>query len=406
MLILILNVALEQIKQHIDLQITKLSLDLKDMKSSMSLSQRASFHQTSLPSIHSPPPPEPVSRPSEKQFRDAAKRISRINPVQEMVQQEQVLVPQITGASTIAESVTSSRIVSDLRVQFDEVQNLRRDLGVMRQLYTGFITQTKETIASIRSQSQILRQTASSKVDGNRVFINTGKTKLDSRSQNILTEVERLQDTVENLKDDVLKRQILPKRIAMVSLKSDVESASSELESLAEQIKTIKPVWKKTWEEELQNIVEEQTFLQHQEQLVLDLLEDHKELMEVHSRIEKVVNIRSTSGGSGSLNRRGFRPPPPDEGHEGLSTVMRQIRGAGVDPEKRMKAIEASRKARAKEQESRGDEFEAELAGFVKGRKLRMTGGAEETERVRQKKSEATLKAMFNSETAVSLPVS
>jgi hypothetical protein len=36
------------------------------------------------------------------------------------------------------------------------------------------------------------------------------------------------------------------------------------------------------------------------------------------------------------------------------------------------------------------------LYEFVGQKKLKMTGGAEEAERVRQKKSEATLKAMFN----------
>jgi len=309
------------------------------------------------------------------------------------------LVPQATGVSTITESTTSSRLVSDLRVQFDEVQNLRRDLAVMRQLYSGFVSQTKESLAGIRAQAQTLHQTASTKVGGNRAFINSGKAKLDGRSQNILTEVERLQDTVENLKDDVLKRQMLPKRNAMQALKADVTAASNELQFLAEQMKTVKPIWKETWETELQNIVEEQSFLQHQEQLVQDLLEDHKQLEEIYARIEKVVSIRS-SNGSGSLSgRRGFRPPPPDEGHEGLSTVMLQIRGASVDPEKRLKAIEASQKARAKEQEERRtDEFQAELSGFVAGKKLRLTGGAEEVERVRQKKSQATLQAMFNGE--------
>ena len=35
------------------------------------------------------------------------------------------------------------------------------------------------------------------------------------------------------------------------------------------------------------------------------------------------------------------------------------------------------------------------VSGFVAGKKLRMTGGAEEVERVRQRRNELTLKAMF-----------
>lgn len=89
-------------------------------------------------------------------------------------------------------------------------------------------------------------------------------------------------------------------------------------------------------------------------------------------------------------------PPPPEEGAGGFNTVMLELRGAAVDPEKRMKAIEANQRARTKELEARSDEFQDELHSFVKDRKLKMTGGAEEVERVRQKRQEATLRAMFN----------
>jgi hypothetical protein len=78
-----------------------------------------------------------------------------------------------------------------------------------------------------------------------------------------------------------------------------------------------------------------------------------------------------------------------------MSTVMLEIKGASVDPERQLKsAIEASQKNREKELAGRTDEFETELKGFVGG-KLKMTGGAEETERVRQHKNDLTLKAMF-----------
>lgn len=89
-------------------------------------------------------------------------------------------------------------------------------------------------------------------------------------------------------------------------------------------------------------------------------------------------------------------PPPPEEGHGGLSTVMLELQNAQVDPEKRMKAIAANQRTREKELAGRSDEFEEELKGFVGGKKLKMTGGAEEAERVRQKRNDMTLRAMFN----------
>lgn len=362
----------------------------------------------------------PAARPSEGQFANVARRVaarlSRIHsedgtPRLSRMNSDETprhpnspqplgpMLPQMTGGSVGVSDPASSRIVSDLKTQFDEVQNLRRDLGVMRQLYGDFMTQTKESLGTLRAQTATVRQLSIAKVGGARAYIDSGKGNLDTRSQNVLTKVEELQDTVETLKHDVLKRHISPKPTLMRTLKSDIEETAKELESLTAQIQTVKPMWKKTWEEELQNIVEEQQFLGHLEEFMDDLLEDHKALSEVYGHIEKVISIRGTTG---STRSRTFRPPPMEEGHNGLSTVMLEIRGAAVDPERRLKAIAANQKNREKELASRSDEFQAELSGFVQGKKLKLTGGAEEVERMRQKRSDMTLKQMFNPGTTAS----
>lgn len=288
----------------------------------------------------------------------------------------------------------TSRVVTDLKTQFDEVQNLRRDLGIMRQLYTEFVKQTKESLGTLRGQTQSVKQLANTSVGGARGYIDSGKKKLDTRSQTVLTDVEKLQDTVEGVKDDVIKRHVTPKALHLKNTKKDIDTVAAELQSLKEHIKTIKPMWKKTWEEELQNIVEEQQFLSHQEEFLNDLLEDHKAVVEVYGHVEKVINLRG-AGPARMPRNRSFRPPPPEPGHAGLSTVMLEIRGAAIDPDRRMKAIEANQKNREKELAARSDDLQAELTEFVGGRKLKMTGGAEEAERVRQKRSDMTLKAMF-----------
>jgi len=272
------------------------------------------------------------------------------------------------------------------------VQNIRRDLGAMRQMYLDFVNSTKESLSALKTQAGTVRQVANTKVGGARTAISTGKAKLDKRSQDVLTEIEDLQDTVESLKEDVLKRHLTPQGFILKRIKDKIAKTNMELESLQQHINVIRPAWKKTWEEELQNIVEEQQLLTHQEELIEDLIEDHKALSEVWGHVEKVISIR---GATSSARIKTFRPLPPDEGHTGLSTVMLEIRGAQVDPEKRMKAIEAQQRARRLELESRGDEFEDELKGFVQGKRLKLTGGAEEVERVRQKKNEMTFKAMF-----------
>lgn len=404
----LLFVALDQIKQHIDAQISGLSQDLKDLKTVMANNNRQSaplLDMTSHALAESTP-----NRPSDRQFQHIARRLSRfvgdssitspvfssMSGISQMHPQMtgQSLQPQMTGGSVLSDY--SNRVVTDLKTQFDEVQNLRRDLGIMRQLYTEFMKQTKESLGTLRTQTLNVKQLANSNIGGARAYIDSGKKKLDVRSQNVLTEVEKLQDTVEGIKDDVIKRQITPKATYLKNIKKDMETASAELESLKEHIKTIKPMWKKTWEEELQNIVEEQQFLTHQEEFLTDLLEDYKSVVEVCGHVEKVISLRGTTNGLARTTRgRGFKPPPPDENHNGLSTLMLEIRGAAVDPERRLKAIVANQKMREKELAARSDDLQAELTDFVGQKKLKMTGGAEETERVRQRRNELTLKAMF-----------
>ena len=65
---------------------------------------------------------------------------------------------QMTGGSVLSDY--SSRVMGDLKTQFDEVQNLRRDLGVMRQLYTTFMSQTKESLQTLRKQTSNVKQLA------------------------------------------------------------------------------------------------------------------------------------------------------------------------------------------------------------------------------------------------------
>ncbi|PPQ90760.1 hypothetical protein CVT25_010149 [Psilocybe cyanescens] len=406
---------LDQIKQHIDAQISTLSHDIKELRSAVTAnSNRQSAHLTDImlqPMAESTPAP---NRPSDRQFQHVARRLSRFmgdtppsfmsqmqmpslpNSIQPMQSQMtgQSLQPQMTGGSVLSEY--TSRVVTDLKTQFDEVQNLRRDLGIMRQLYTEFMKSTKESLGTLRTQTQSVKQLADTNVGGARAYIDSGKKKLDTRSQNVLTEVERLQDIVEGMKDDVIKRHVTPNTIFFRNIKKDMDTIATELASLSEHINTIKPMWKKTWEEELQNIVEEQQFLTHQEEFLSDLQEDYKAMVEIYGHVEKVITLRKPNGPlTGKLRNRSFKPAPREEGDD-LSNVMLEIRTASVDPDRRLKAIEASQKNREKNLAARSDELQVELQDFVSQKKLKMTGGAEETERVRQKRSEMTLKAMFN----------
>lgn len=371
---------LEQAKHHMDTQISTLSEDMKELKSAVNrISMQSIMYSPIAESAPSTPPPV-----SARLSRFTGSNFFPATPPQTPSTTGQALKLQITS------SEYPPRAMADLKTQFDEVQCLRRDLGVMRQLYTDFMKQTKESLGTLRTQTQTVKQLANANVGGDRAIVDAGKKALDTRSQSILTEVERLQDAIDAVKADVLKKHITPRPHYMKSIRKDADAAAAELGSLKEHLATIKPMWKKTWHEELQNIVEEQEFLNHNEELLGDLLEDHKALGEVLGHLEQVVTMGSHRG-------RGHVPVVRTESKGDLGTVLMQIRGAAVDPEKRLKAIEESQKNREKEKAKRSDDdLQTKLTEFVGGKKLKLTGGVDEVERLRQKRSDQALKTMFN----------
>ena len=154
-MLIVVCIALDQIKQHIDAQISTLSSDIKKFKSAMANNRPASQYISPIVA-HEFAESAPIAvRQSDRQFQHVARRLSRIVGDTHLFVQPQAtgqslqLQPQMTGASVMSEY--SNRVVNDLKIQFDEVQNLRRDFGIMRQLYSEFMKSTKESLNTLRT---------------------------------------------------------------------------------------------------------------------------------------------------------------------------------------------------------------------------------------------------------------
>jgi hypothetical protein len=170
------------------------------------------------------------------------------------------------------------------------------------------------------------------------------------------------------------------------------------VESFARDVTSVDPTWRATWQLELSRVMEEQKLLSHQTKLAQDLKNDIKDATEMLANVSVFVEQRAaTRGGAGGASTRGFRPPSPDESG-GIPNLLMEIRTKESDPQSRLKAIEAQQKARERERANKTDEFSSELGDFVKGRRLKKTGGTEEAERMRQRRHEQTLKRMLNGE--------
>ncbi|POV97260.1 hypothetical protein PSHT_14681 [Puccinia striiformis] len=423
--VLSLNIdALDQVKTHIDAGLSTLARELKELKSTITTLRRQSIPP---PALSSAPllktdsrPPTPIQPAAESQFKQTARQVmkSAESPTVPVTQKPEPAVdsevPRPPDSTSSSSDVRLQQLNGTFKNQYGEVQELRRDLGILRQLYGTFTGETKSLLAGLRSQAESVKQAATAKVASSRTFIDVGKVKLETQSQDLVTKVESLQDTVEDLKQDVTNRKMKPKPSAMNTVAQSIQTVKSELEQLTNHITTITPAWKKSWEDELQNIVDEQQLLNYQEDLIKDLKEDVEAVSNLFGHVELYLDARkvskvkpnafvpvlspTTPGGFGGLGSGGgggtgglFSDP-----RGGLDTVLMQVKGLEVNAESRLKAIEAAEKLRAKNLEdvSKENEFAQELAGFVGNKKLKMTGGHEEIERLRKIKAEAALKNM------------
>lgn len=385
-------VALDQVKQHIDEGLANLAREIKEIKSAMNTTKRASVMVASSqdlatsgasPSLAASTSPERKA-PTEYQIHTAAQQVLEMRKklpasgittstsepqMKDAEGRGSVLSPALSAGSATSEARVL-RLAGDLRTSFDEVQSIRREVATLRQVYVDFKTQTASVFGTLRAQAEQVKALAATKVTGSRAFIDTGKAKLDSKSQDLLTKIEELQDVIDDLKNDVTTRRIKPRPKQMESIKTAIAARQTELDDLTTYIQTVKPMWKKTWEAELQNIVEEQQLLNHQEELLADLKADHENVVTIFDQIQQYVSLRMAAGG----RKSDFRPPSPGVGHEGLKTVMLEVKGLAPASDKRMKAIELAEKQRQKEAESKTDEFASELNGFVEAKMLKKTG--------------------------------
>jgi hypothetical protein len=307
--------------------------------------------------------------------------------------------------STPTQSTTE--IVSTLKSQHAEVQNLRREIGVLRQVYVDFTSQTKEMFSAVRIQNSRVHHLASTKLSTDRAFVEAGTAKLESDSTNLVVKVDELQDTVEQLREDTVKG-VRPRPQQLNEMSSQLKKATETREKLVEWLKEVKPSWSQKWSEELSKILGEQKAVETQETLLNELSDDLDDVAGVFNKIQAVAKQLkpSTTSSTGIPNPsslvpvggggRNLRELGGGDSQEGLSTVLLEVKALQPDPAKRLEAIAKAERQRELSLQNKTDDFADELGEFVGLGKLKKSGGIEETERLRQAKSEATLKAMFS----------
>ncbi|KAF9322033.1 Bud site selection protein 6 [Podila horticola] len=371
---------MENIQRKMDQGFATLSKELHEIKKAQEATEQARQKAVT------------VSTPSER-----SPNLESSQMLRSMVQKVLAKNKPTVSSPEIGASSQGKFSAADLKPKFEEVQSLRRDLGVVRQLYTELQTDTKTMLGSLAGYTSQIRKQALEAPVSSRLFIESGKVKLDKKSEDLTNKIENLQDVVEDMKLNVTQRRGRPSDTSMIFVDKQCAEIGQEIAELSDYIQTLRPSWKKTWEVELQTIVKEQMFLKEQEALLEDLKEDRGSLLQTLGNLRKLLELqlKSNATGLGVSREFHFQPAPVDEGFEGLKTVMEEVKLIAPDSDKRLRAMAQMEKLRHIELSNRIDEFEEELTNFVGESKLRKTGGAQEVERQRQQRDLENLKAMF-----------
>jgi hypothetical protein len=303
--------------------------------------------------------------------------------------------------------------------QLSEVQSLRRDLAVVRQTYSSFVSDIQASMSTIRTKANAVKSTAvkaalpSLDGDTGRAYINTGKKSLQDDSEKIVNRVDDLQDLVEDLRKDVVQRGVRPLPRQLEVTAKDLSIATAELKKLQDFLAKEKPLWTKIWEQELQTVCEERDMLTMQEELAADLQDDLEKAAQTLELVEQATKQQNLETEKEQTGQKGLRSASgrnainaaaldkvvdPREARDG---VLGEVKALQPNHESRLEAIERAEKARQRELATRNDdEFKRELGNFVEEGKLKKSGGVEEVERLRKAKDERARKENAEREAA------
>lgn len=370
--VLVLNIEqLDEVKKHIDEGIGGLKTmisSLKDVVNDQKLS---------------------IQRVTDRQ-QDAAKEMAKM-----------AAVPSSARASWIAsrthESVNGVGVSTSEQVK--DVDSLRRDLAVVRQTYATFRSDIESSMEIIRKKASAVTATARKAVvpdvtgNSGRAYLDAGKKNLNEDSDKLVSQVDDLQDIVEDLRKDVVTRGVRPLPRQLETVAKDISLANQELKKMQDFLKREKPIWTRIWEKELETVCTDREEMTMQEDLARDLEDDLEKASQTFALVEQATKEQlkdAPPGGTTAIRMPRLNHIVPSSNPTAAKEgVLGEVRALQPNHENRLEAIERAEKLRQKELElRRGGEFQKELGDFVEEGKLKKAGGYEEVERQRKAKDE------------------
>lgn len=305
--------------------------------------------------------------------------------------------------------------------QLTEIIGLRRNLAIIRQSYSSFVSDVEASMAEVRTKATAVKSVAVTaalpNMDGEsgRAYVKTTLYGSLAKEQSaIVDRVDDVQDSIEDLRKDVVTRGVRPLPRQLEQVAKDLSTATSDLKKLETYLEKERPLWSKIWKQELQEVCDDRDALAETEALISDMKLDLEESEKTFRLVEEACkqqnatagNVPNTNSATTSTTMRSIsgnaRVPAlaynsggdPNKAKHG---VLVEVQGLRVDHESRLEAIERAERARLKELESRKDNdlLKKELGDFVKDDRLRKSGGVAEVERLRAAQDERNRKEVL-----------
>ena len=284
-------------------------------------------------------------------------------------------LPQPTPTKHSPRSPTTTTTTSTHHL--NTLKSLKQDLQSLRTDHKTFQSNLESSLSNLRSLPLL---TTTQQPDP----LSNQKSRLESTTQHLVTLSDDLSDQVDDLRIDITQKRIRPHPRVLTTLRKQETLVQKELESVDQLLRTLKPVWKRKWEEELQQVIDGQEFLRHQETLVADLRKDLVDTQTVVTQIVQAAEILESN------------TPPRREwlsgglGSGGRDAVLGEVKTLQPNSQERIEAIKRAERARLRELEMRKEsEFQVELTEVVTEGKLRIQSeGAKRVEREREEKDQ------------------
>ncbi|KAJ5248796.1 hypothetical protein N7468_000247 [Penicillium chermesinum] len=380
--VLVLNVdSLDEVKRHFDESFTGVRALVEGMKETL-------VGQGSA-----------IQRVSDRQL-EAAKELARL-----------AAAPPPPSGVEASPSGSQLAPMAGSRTQVAELQNLRRDLAVLRQTYSNFTADIASSMNAVRTKASQVKSAAevvaipTYEGDAGRARVNTGKKELAGESERLVARVDDLQDLVEDLRKDVVTRGVRPLPRQLEAVNKDISNVMKEIKKMQDFLGREKPIWTKIWEKELQLVCEERDQLTMQEDLAADLQDDLEKAAQTFALVEQATKEQAMEKANGGPSlrapSRSLGIDPTIDPMKAKDGVLGEVRALQPNHESRLEAIERAEKNRKKELETRRiGLFQKELGKFVQEGKLKKSGGVEEAERLRNAKDDRIRKEVWDRQQA------